>query len=104
MADNNELDAKKISQLDPIPASWTSQIIKEFLLQKGLLVVADAQGLGGQNPNTYKVTTEQLVAALDLSEIAQAITIALGLKEGCSSLVLLILINKNLLLLMMEKL
>lgn len=87
MADNNELDAKKISQLDPIPASWTSQIIKEFLLQKGLLVVADAQGLGGQNPNTYKVTTEQLVAALDLSEIAQAITIALGLKEGCSSLV-----------------
>ena len=75
----------KISELDSIPSNWGSQVIKAFLTQKGLLAVADSEGLAGTMPDTYKVSMQELVDALGLSDISEAVTIALGLKQGSLS-------------------
>lgn len=75
----------KISELDSIPSNWGPQVVKAFLTQKGLLAVADAEGLAGTLPDTYKVTMQELVNALGIEDISEAITIALGLKNGCAS-------------------
>ena len=77
----------KISELDSIPSNWGPQVVKAFLTQKGLLAVADAEGLAGTLPDTYKVTMQELVNALGIEDISEAITIALGLKNGCASVV-----------------
>ena len=86
MADStNILDGKKISELDKLPSNWSSKVVKNFLLSKGLLAVADSEGLNEQNPNTYQVSLQKLVDAFGLTEISQEVTLLSGLKDGCAS-------------------